>query len=67
MTQFATILFFWPVCVVVGFLFFTVTSYILLGLGQAELDDRLFSQTVWEYVATGFAVFVGMVLVTHWA
>jgi hypothetical protein len=59
-------LFFWPVTVVVGSLFLTVTAYILLGLGQAHLEDRLFPQTVREYLLVGISVFVGMFLVTNW-
>jgi len=59
-------LFFWPVTVVVGSLFLTVTVYMLLGLGQAKLEARLFSQTVREYLIVGLLVFIGMYFATHW-
>jgi len=59
-------IYFWPVTVVVGSLFLTVTSYMLLGLGQAYLEERLFVQTVREYLIVGVAVFLGMFLVTRW-
>lgn len=62
----ALMLFFWPVSVVVGALFLTVGVYVLLGLGQARLEGRLFKQTVYEYLAVGIIVFVTMVLVTNW-
>ena len=41
--EIAAVLYFWPVTVVTGSLFLTVTFYMLLGLGQAKLDGRLFS------------------------
>ncbi|OGM21079.1 hypothetical protein A2714_01985 [Candidatus Woesebacteria bacterium RIFCSPHIGHO2_01_FULL_38_9] len=66
MAEVALALFFWPVTVVVGSLFLTVTAYILLGLGQAYLEERLFSQTIREYLLVGLAVFIGMLLATNW-
>ncbi len=60
------LLYFWPVTVVVGSLFLTVGVYVLLGLGQAKLEGRLFKQTVSEYMLIGVAVFVVMFLFTNW-
>lgn len=60
------VLYFWPVTVIVGSLFLTVTFYMLLGLGQAKLEERLFSQTVRDYLIVGILVFIGMFLATHW-
>jgi hypothetical protein len=59
-------LYFWPVTVIVGSLFLTVTFYMLLGLGQAKLEERLFSQTVRDYLIVGVLVFIGMFFATHW-
>ena len=59
-------IFFWPVTLIVGSLFLTVTAYVLLGLGQAHLEGRLFSQTVREYLMVGIAVLLGMFFVTRW-
>lgn len=59
-------LFFWPVTVVVGSLFLTVAAYVLLGLGQAKLEARLFTQTIREYLFVGAFVFIGMFLATRW-
>jgi hypothetical protein len=64
--EIAAVLFFWPVSVAVGSLFLTVSAYVLLGLGQARLEGRLFSQTVREYLALGIIVFIGMFLATKW-
>jgi hypothetical protein len=59
-------LFFWPVTVVVGSLFLTVTVYILLGLGQVKLEGRFFPQIVREYLLVGLMVFIGMYIATRW-
>lgn len=58
---------FWPVTVVVGSLFLTVTSYVLLGLGQVRLEGRLFQQTIREHLTLGVLVFLGMLVATRWA
>lgn len=64
--EIAICLSFWPVTLVVGSLFLTVAVYVLLGLGQAELEERLFAQTIKEYLLVGILVFIGMLFVTHW-
>src|SRR3972149_7354547 len=51
--EIAVLLFFWPVTVVVGSLFLTIGVYMLLGLGQAKLEERLFVQTAREYFTVG--------------
>ncbi len=62
----ASLLYFWPVTVVVGSLFLTVTVYILLGLGQAKLEGRLFKRSATEYMLVGAIVFVIMFFSTNW-
>lgn len=62
----AASIYFWPVTVVVGSLFMTVAMYMLLGLGQARLEARLFSQTVRDYLVVGILVFIGMFIATRW-
>lgn len=64
--EIAVSLFFWPATLVVGSIFLTVAVYVLLGLGQAKLEQRLFSQTVKEYLLVGILVFIGMFFSTHW-
>lgn len=66
MGEIALSLYFWPVTVVVGSLFYTVSAYVLLGLGQAKLEGRLFRQTAREYLTLGALVFIGMFFATRW-
>lgn len=65
-SQVAILLFFWPVTVVVGSLFLTVTVYVLLGLGQASIEGRFFKTTVREYLTIGIVVFIAMLFATSW-
>jgi hypothetical protein len=65
-TEVAMALFFWPVTVVVGSIFLTVTFYLLLGLGQAKLDGRLFVSAVREHLTVGILIFIAMFIATHW-
>jgi hypothetical protein len=64
--QISLLLYFWPVSVVVGSLFLTVSIYVLLGLGQAKLEGRLFKRTVRDYLSIGTIVFIAMYFATHW-
>lgn len=64
--EIALALFFWPVGVVVGSLFLTVAFYMILGLGQAKIDERLFPVIVREYLVVGILVFIAMLFATHW-
>ncbi|MEK7188625.1 MAG: hypothetical protein AAB685_02110 [Patescibacteria group bacterium] len=64
--EIAALLYFWPVSVVVGSLFLTVGVYTLLGLGQAKLEGRIFSQTIREYLTVAILVFIGMFIATSW-
>jgi hypothetical protein len=66
MAETAAVLFFWPVTVVVGSLFLTVTFYILMGLGQSKLEGRLFLATVREHLVVGALVLISMFFATHW-
>lgn len=62
----AAALYFWPVTIVVGSLFLTVSCYMLLGLGQAKLEGRLFKSTVREHLIVGILIFIAMFLATRW-
>lgn len=66
MVELTTILYFWPVTVVVGSLFLTVTFYMLLGLSQAYLEERLFPAIIREHLSVGILVFIAMLIATHW-
>jgi len=65
-SEMALILYFWPVTVVVGSIFLTATIYILMGLGQSYIEERLFKQTVKDYVMLGILVLLAMIFVTRW-
>lgn len=64
--EIAVIIYFWPVTIVVGSLFFTMAYYILVGLGQAYLEERLFSTVVREHINVGILIFMAMLFATHW-
>ncbi len=66
LTELSALIFFWPVTVVVGSLFLTSGVYLLLGLGQAKLEERLFPTTLREYFTLGIIVLMGMFFATHW-
>lgn len=65
-TELAVILYFWPVTIVVGSLFLTASFYMLLGLGQAKLEGRLFKSTVREHLLVGALIFMAMFISTRW-
>lgn len=65
-TELAIIIFFWPVTIVVGSLFLTSGVYMLLGLGQTKLEERLFPSVIREYLTVGLIVLLGMFFATHW-
>lgn len=62
----AMILSFLPVTVWVAALFLATVVYVTLGLLQHELNERLYSRTVTEYVVVGVLVLIATMLVTDW-
>ena len=65
-TAISMLLFFWPISVIEGAIFLTVSMYVLLGLGQSEQEGRLFKQTAREYLVVGILVFLVMLVITSW-
>ena len=65
-TEIAVVLYFWPVTVVVGSLLFTAIFYMVLGLGQAKLEGRLFAATIREHLVVGIFVLIAMLIATRW-
>lgn len=65
--EIAAVLYFWPVTVVVGSLFLTVAFYVLMGLGQARLDGRLFASVIKEHMIVSTLVLIAMFFATHWS
>lgn len=66
MAELEAALSFWPVTLTVGSLFLTSGIYVLLGLAQADLSERLFKNTLIEYLSVGLAVFMIILLYTSW-
>lgn len=66
MGELGLLLYFWPVTVVVGSIFLTIGMYMLLGLGQASLEGRLFKATIRDYLTIGIVVFVAMLFAPRW-
>ena len=64
--EIAVALYFWPVTVVTGSLFLTVVVYMILGLGQAKLEERLFLATIREHLSVGVLVFIAVYFATRW-
>lgn len=57
---------FFPLTVAMSSLFLTTGMYVLLGLTQAYFAERLFRQTVWEYIGVGMVVLVIMLATAKW-
>ena len=66
MGQLALMISFWPVSIVVASLFLVTAMYVSLGLVQHQLGERLFQQTIREYVQVGAIVLIVTFLAAHW-
>jgi hypothetical protein len=53
---------FWPTTISTTSLFLTSMLYCFLGLSQHHLSQRLFKNTVWEYIVVGGVVLVTILL-----
>lgn len=60
------ILSFWPVGVFKGSVYLVATIYVISGLLQAEIRDRLFRGVARNYAYIGAAVVLAAILVTRW-
>jgi len=57
---------FMPVSITMASLFLTTIIYVTLGLSQAEFQERLFRQTVYEYLMVGLIVLLVMMWNIRW-
>lgn len=57
---------FWPVTIVIASLFLVTAMYVCLGLIHNLLVEKLFKQTIREYVQVGVVVFILTFLVAKW-
>jgi len=62
----ALVLSFWPVTVSAGSLALITTMYVILGLTQHYLSQRLFRRTINEYLTVGIIVLAVIIITTHW-
>lgn len=65
-SQVGLVLSFWPVVPIAGALAIATVMYVLLGLSQLHLDDKLKSKVLWQHVAISILVFVIIVISTRW-
>ncbi len=64
--ELAGILSFWPVGIFKGSIYLVAAIYVITGLLQAEIRDRLFRGVVLNYTYIGVAVILAIILVTRW-
>jgi hypothetical protein len=64
--EIASILSFWPLTITIRAVAVTTYAYVLFGLIQAEFQDRLFKQTIWEYSGIGLIILIILMLTTQW-
>lgn len=57
---------FWPVTVSAGSLALITIMYVVLGLAQYYLSQRLFKRTINEYLTVGIIVLAIILITTHW-
>jgi len=65
-TEMAGILSFWPVGIFKGSIYLVAAIYVILGLTQAEIRDRLFKRVEMTYIYVGIAVVLASILATNW-
>jgi len=65
-TELVGILSFWPVGIFKGSVYLVAAIYIILGLMQAEIRDRLFKRVEMTYVYIGVAIVMAAIFTTNW-
>lgn len=66
LSQFSFILSLWPINTTILALFLTTLLYSLLGVLQHKLLDRLFANTLREYLVVAVITFVLAIITTNW-
>lgn len=67
MAELAVMFSFWPTGIFKGSIYLVSVIYILCGLVQADIRDRLFKRTWRQYVWVGMAVVAAALLITKWS
>jgi hypothetical protein len=63
----AVIMSFWPANTAKTALYLASLFYVFGGLAQAKAHEKLFKNTVREFIWVGVGIFVALILVTSWA
>lgn len=66
MSQLAIVLSFWPVGIFKGSIYLVCTIYVISGLLQSDLRERLFKKTWMSFLWIGVAVILGIIVMTGW-
>jgi hypothetical protein len=66
LTEFAGVLSFWPVGIFKGSVYLVAVIYVISGLLQAEIRDRLFRGVILTFSYIGMAVALAIISVTSW-
>lgn len=66
MAELAMVLSFWPTGIFKGSVYLVSVIYLMSGLIQAEIRNRLFKRTWLMYVWTGVAVVAAIMIITKW-
>ena len=66
MAELGMVLSFWPVGIFKGSIYLTAAVYILAGLIQLDLRDRLFKRNWVIFSWITAAIVLGMILTTSW-
>lgn len=66
LAQVALIISFYPLTTAISSLLLTTCTYVLIGLSQASFAQRLFRQTVYEYLAVVSIVLFIILVTTRW-
>lgn len=64
--QFGLAVSFWPTGVSLAALYLVSLVYLIGGVIQAEIKERLFRRTLWEYIAVGVITFIALFLSLEW-
>lgn len=56
---------FWPIGVGLSSLYLVSMIYVLGGIIQAKLRERLFKRTFWEYISLGLGIFIALLLTSY--
>ena len=66
LSQLALVYSFWPVGLFRGSIYLVAMIYVISGLYQADLRERLFKRTWLTFIWIGIAVILGTVILTRW-